>query len=316
MQHTLDQIVIVPRNGYANRLQAWASAAIMGAQLEVPVRVAWEPETIAPAGAMDLFCPSAVTRTFLDPDSLTALVGCRHQGLPRYLSVDSARRLIVLAGHDRGEQAFMGDLVTALADECSPTTLVLIAGGKFRLGSDGDFARQRAAFYGRLPWRQEIDAAVEAACADRLEFVGLHVRGTDRSREAPPPHKIRKALGLLREVGPTSLFIAADSEEARAHWTDETRELGFEPWSRVAITRDRTLVAEGFDAVTDWRILGRSQGMVFTAASSFGEEAAVSTGRPLDSIALSASPARQRARAAGDWVVAAATYPARRLRRR
>lgn len=44
MDHHLDRIVVVPRNGYVNRLQGWASAAILAAQLDASLHVLWEPE--------------------------------------------------------------------------------------------------------------------------------------------------------------------------------------------------------------------------------------------------------------------------------
>lgn len=314
MKHALDQLVIVPRNGYVNRLQAWASAVILGAQLDTPVSVVWEPERIAPAQALDLFSESAVRRTFWDVEQVTSVVGGAHQDLPRYLTLDPDRRIVVLAGHDRGEQAFMGELLSALAAPCEPTSLVVIAGGKFHLDTHEDFDRQRRVFYEAVPWRADIGDAVAAATHERSPYVGLHVRGTDRSREAPPAHAVREALARLKELGPTSLFIAADTEDARLRWTDEALSLGFEPWSRASVNRDRTVVAEGVDAVIDWRVLGKAQAIVHAASSSFGAEAAVCTAQPSACIALTASPSRQRLRAAGDWATAAVTYPRRRWR--
>lgn len=314
MQHALEHLAVVPRNGYVNRLQAWASAAILGAQLDVPVSVVWEPERIAPAQALDLFSESAVQRSFLDVEKLTSLVGGAHQDLPRYLTLDRDRQLVILAGHDRGEQAFMDELLTTLADTCEPKTLVVIAGGKFHLDTHEGFDRQRRVFYETVPWRAEIGDAVTAQTDGRPVYVGLHVRGTDRSREAPPARAVREALGQLKEVGPTSLFIAADTEAARLRWTDEARHLGFEPWSRSSINRDRTVAAEGVDAIIDWRVLGKAEAIIHAAASSFGEEAAVCTAQPSSCIALTASPARQRLRAAGEWATAAVTYPRRRWR--
>jgi len=312
MQHALEHLVIVPRNGYVNRLQAWASAAILGAQLDVPVSVVWEPERIAPAEALDLISESEVRRSFWDVEQLTSLVGGAHQTLARYLTVDADRRLLVLAGHDRGEQAFMGELVDALADPCAPTSLVVIAGGKFRLDTHEDFDRQRRLFYERVPWQTEIVDAVAATTDGRPPYLGLHVRGTDRSREAPSARAVREALRQLKELGPTSLFVAADTEASRLCWTDEALRLGFEPWSRTEVNRDRRVVAEGVDAVIDWRILGMAQAIVHAASSSFGEEAAVCTAQASACIALTASPSRQRLRAAGEWATAAVTYPRRR----
>ena len=310
---TLDQIFVVPRNGYINRLQAWASAEVMGGQFNVPVRVVWEPAPLAPARATDLFALSAINQKFCSADEFTTIVGCTHEELPRYLYVNSKQRLVSLAGHDLGEQVFMADLAAAVKHKSAPKVLVLIAGGKFCLNGTRDFAHHRANFYKKLPWKSEIDSAVETSCASQNHFVGLHIRGTDRSREAPPPRKVRHALRRLREVGPTSLFVAADSEHEQIRWLDEARRFGFEAWSREVETRDRRLVDESFGAIVDWRVLSRSLAMVYTASSSFGHEAAINAGNPGANISLSASLARQRARSAWCWAFAAATYPARRL---
>ena len=279
MEHHLDQVVVVPRNGYVNRLQAWASAAILAAQLDVPLRVMWETEEPAPAAPTDLFDSSVVARSFWERSRLDTLVDGAHEDLPRYLTHDRERDLIVLAGHDRGEQAFMGQLAAMLLGLEEPTTLVVIAGGKFHLPTDEDFTRQRAVFYRQLAWHPDLNARMAAELVDNADYVALHVRGTDRSLEAPTARTIRAGLSALADsTEERSLFIAADSGDSRDRWSDEAAVLGFVPWSVRAIDHDRGKATAGLDAMLDWRLLGRSRAIVYTAASGFGEEAAVATG--------------------------------------
>ena len=311
MQTSLDQVVVVPRNGYVNRLQAWASAAILSAQLDVPLRVLWEPQEPAPAAADDLFDPAAVRRSFVQRADVAALA--THEDLPRYLTHLPDQRLIVLAGHDRGEQAFMGPLAALLLGLDEPTTLVIIAGGKFHLPTDDDFVRQRCLFYDRIPWHPELDAALAGHLAPHPHYVGLHVRGTDRSREAPPARVIRRGLQALADASDErELFVAADSPESRDRWSDEAAGLGFQPWSPAAIDHDRTRAEAGRDAMLDWRLLGHATALVYPAASSFGEEAAVATGHVTACIPLTASESRQRVRGIGELGRSALTYPTRR----
>ena len=221
--------------------------------------------------------------------------------------------LIALAGHDRGEQAFMGPLAAMLLGLEEPCTLLVIAGGKFQLPTDEDFIRQRSVFYRRLAWHPDLDRRVQEELRERPAYLALHVRGTDRSLEAPPARTIRAGLQQLADsTDERSLFIAADSAESRDRWTVEASVLGFTPWSVPSIDHDRSSAAAGRDAMLDWRLLGHATALVYTAASSFGEEAAVATGNFAGCIPLSATPSRQRARSAAQLGRAAATYPRRK----
>lgn len=309
--HALDRVVVVPVNGYVNRLQAWASAAILGAELDVPVQVVWEPEPFAAAPAATLFGERAL-RSFVSPDDLTAVLGRPHRDLPRYLHLDRERSVVTLAGHDLGEQAFMEGLVAALADPTAPRTLIVIAGGKFSLpGSEAGFDRRRRVFYDSIDWNPAVAERVATLLRDREPYLGLHVRGTDRSREAPTTRAIREAVaGLAADTGIETLFIAADSASSRERWRDIATTLGLRAWTSGDIAFDRAESAAGVDALTDWVLLGRSQAVVHSAESSFGQEAAVATGRP--PVALRASDARQRVRSALAVGRSAVTYPSRR----
>lgn len=314
MASALTDLVVVPRNGYVNRLQAWASSAILARELGAHLAVAWEPEPVAPAEFDDLFRRDPEACSVLTPDTLTARLGGPHSGLPRYLTVDADRRLVILAGHDRGEQAFMGELDAALAHPCAPTTLVMIAGGKFTHGQDADFAAQRRAFYRELPWQTTISTRVADAVKGRPPFLGLHVRGTDRSRTAPTASMIRGAVtDLVESSGIRSVFLAADSAQAREQWSAALRSMGLDPWTMPSVELDRSTRAAGVDALVDWCVLGRSAGLVYSAASSFGEEAAVCAGEP--SIGLTAGAGLQQGRALRDLAASVVTYPKRRLGR-
>lgn len=315
ISHSLDRIVVVPRNGYVNRLQAWASAAILGAELDVPVQVLWESEPIAPARASDLFSNDRVRVSFIDTAAVTELLGQPHEAMPRYLTIQPSRQLVILAGHDLGEQSLMDPLVSALNDSCRPTALVIIAGGKYHLPNSGDFVRQRQVFYERLEWHPTIAERVSKAMKDRPPFIGVHVRQTDRSREAPTTQAIRAAVTeLAGRTGLQSLFIAADSPSAREQLAREVRALGLDPWWTGGIDFDRASAQAGQDAMVDWVLLGRARAIAYSATSSFGEEAAVAAGSSVASIALSASRSRQRLRDAARLGRAAVTYPNRHWR--
>lgn len=310
---SLERLIVVPRNGYVNRLQAWASSAVLAAQFDVALEVAWDTEPMAPASAEDLFARSQPGTTFLSEQQLRERIGLDHRSLDRYVTVDRGRRLVTLAGHDRGEQALMADLLAALHDPCAPTTLLIIAGGKFHLPQATSFAQQRKLFYARLAWSDAVRRRTDEAMQDRSPFLGLHIRGTDRSMQAPTPRAIHSALGELAEREQlASVFIAADTTTSLGHWTAEATRMGLEPWSLPEPDLDRATANAGIDAVVDWRILSKARGMVFSAESSFGEEAAVAGGIVDSSFPLRASDTRQRVRRAGAFGRAAVTYPRRR----
>ena len=316
IQHSLQRIVVVPRNGYVNRLQAWASAAILGGELGVPVEVLWEPESVAPATSSQLF-GTQLEATFIDADALRRITPTPHADFPRHLTVDSTQRLVVLAGHDLGEQHFMAEMPAALASECRPTVLVVIAGGKFVMGDANTFEEKRREFYDGITWHPVISDAVSEAIKGRSAFSGLHIRQTDRSREAPTPRAIRSALRRLHEMnGTQSLFVAADSSEARSLWMEEARRIGFSPWSTNSTDYDRSRDVAGQDAIIDWLLIGKAQTLIYSASSSFGEEAAVLTGNFEGRQALTASAPLQvirDARRLGNTVV---QYPRRAMEQR
>jgi hypothetical protein len=313
---SLQRIVVVPRNGYANRLQAWASAAIIAAQWDVPLMVFWDPEAIAPAAPTDLFAASLVSRSFIDDGAFHRLAGRHPADIPRYLTVDQDRSLVVLAGHDRGEQVFMPQVERLLTDSSRAWTLVIIAGGRFRLSNGEGFSHQRGIFYRRLQWSEKLEERVARGLATNREFVALHIRQTDRSRTAPTQQQVRDGLQRLRDRTATrSLFVSADTSTALHDWKERARRLGFVAWSMDGVDHDRRQVRSGIDALADWRILAASEALVHPANSTFSEEAAVASGHPERAIPLQASPARMRLRQWSESVHTAATYPARRLSR-
>lgn len=312
--HGLERIIVVPRNGYANRLQAWASSAILAAELDVPVKVLWEPEPVAPATAEQLFSPTLLRTSFIESSEVTEVLGRPHTDWPRYLNVE--RDVVVLAGHDLGEQHFMPELLETLVREPLPRLLVIIAGGKFHLPDSTNFELQRRVFYSRIDWSEAIRDRVDLLRADHHEYLGLHIRQTDRSITAPTAKRIRAALAELHmRTGIASLLVAADTDEARQHWQNTAIKLGLEPWTSDAREYSRSQAAAGIDAIVDWHLLGGARALVYPAASSFGEEAAVVTGNKTACIALDASRRLQHFRASLGVGRSVLSYPLRRMGR-
>lgn len=308
----LERIIVVPRNGYINRIQAWASSSILAGSLEVPCQVMWEPEPVAAATAADFFTHEAVDTNFIARGELDDLLQVPHENLPRYLNVLGSTGIAVLAGHDLGEQHFMPQLLDLMNSSIHIHTLVIIAGGKFSFESTEIFARHRANFYSNLPWNPQIRERVSVRPAVAHSYVGLHIRGTDRAIAAPTTSSVVTALKTLTSASNSlSLFIAADTHEARLTWEQQAQSLGFVPWTLEPRSLDRSSIVAGVDAMADWICLGEASRIVYSATSSYAEEAAVATTHFEDCIALQAGPSRQGIRKASRLGRSVLTFPNR-----
>jgi len=294
---TLERIVVVPVNGYANRLQAWASASIMAAHFDASTQVCWETEDVAPAGAADIFAGDVIRDCFIDSSRVSDLLGKPHSQMPRYLTIDQDRGVVFLAGHDRGEQPLMPALMHALNASSGISTLVVAAGGKFHVPNEVDFKEKRRQFYANICWHSDIVSRLQATLMVEQPYIGLHIRQTDRSREAPTLRAIERALRTLsKRSGLTNVFIAADTSTARTEWTHRTAQLGLTPWTSDAVIFDRHDERSAPDAIVDWLLLGRASGLIYSAASSFGQEAAIMNARQDWTLPLEASPGLQTRR--------------------
>lgn len=229
---------VVPWNGYVNRLQAWASADFLAQRLSVKLHVCWEPETVSPTELQNLFAASVLADTFVTADDFVNRFGADHSEFPRYLSTDPERNLIVLAGHDRGEQAFMGELTARIAASTGDVQMIIIAGGHFHGTSNTSPVLHRNQFYTHMQWAPAVKSLVDGVTHPHM-FLGAHIRGTDRSLTAPRPRQITEALSRVAErEGTRSIFVAADSPEVRDEWRTRLQRIGLEPWGLTDIDHD------------------------------------------------------------------------------
>jgi hypothetical protein len=291
------RVIVVPRNGYVNRMQAWASASILANAWNAGLDVAWEREEIAAAQLNDLVRTEDLAGRYITPAELTDVLGVPHQSMDRYLTIDRDRGTAFLAGHDWGEQAFMDQLHDALVDGPTISTVVIVAGGKFCLPGTADFASKRRQFYLELPWVSPISDDVASLSDSMAAYLGLHIRETDRSNDAPTRKAITSAiLEISKDSQMTNVFLAADTPEARRWWSAHLERLGLSVWSNPDDHLDRNDARSGPAAMVDWLTLGRAEGLVFSAASSFGHEAAVMCGDTALVRGLRASPVRRYSR--------------------
>jgi len=286
------RVIVVPRNGYINRLQATASASILADQLGAELSVCWLPQEAAPA-AREIVFGSAPSLKYVAEPELTEILGFDLGSFPHYVNshvVSGVGRVVTFAGHERGEQP----LVTQLAHELQSDdweVLVIVAGGRFLLEAGNEsnewdsekFRAARQSWYQALELDPEIESTVNSIPSE--PFIGLHLRYSDRSHQAPSRSEIQRAVvSLCAQLGVRRVFLASDSVEQREYWQKLLPALGLFPWDLE--TEIISGLAGAQSALADWRVLSRSQALVYFGESSFGYEAAVASGRFAESIAL------------------------------
>ena len=288
----MQRVIVVPRNGYINRLQATASASIIADQLGAEMAVCWLPQKAAPAARETVFGLDSSLKFVTEPE-LTGILGFDLGSFPHYVNahvVSEVGRVVTLAGHERGEQPLM----TQLAQELQSSdweVLVILAGGRFffEAGSQSNewdsemFRTARESWYQPLELAPEIENSVNSIPSE--PFIGMHLRYSDRSHQAPSRSEIQRAVvSKCQQLGLNRVFLASDSLKERVYWQKLLPTLGIFPW--VLETENCSEHAGAQLALADWRVLGRSQALVYFAKSSFGYEAAVASGKFTECTAL------------------------------
>jgi hypothetical protein len=318
---TIERVLVYPRSGYSNRLQAMASAAILANRLGADFRVCWETEDVVPDGPEMTFGPGYCAAVMVTAEHCRSEWGIVRQEMPRYFHSLPEQGLIVLAGHDRGEQVFMPQLRAALATASPSTTLVVIAGGQFFLDSDASpsvdwragFRRERHEYYSHTPLNPAIESAARGELNERARYIGLHLRYTDRAHQTPFDGEIREALQRAsQESGLHDVFVATDNRATREKWSAIIAEIGMRPWSVDHGSWDRSVSGSGHAALVDWRILTRAERLVYFAESTFAEEAAVASRGYDSSFPLAANALRSTLVRAQEFARNVVTYPRRR----
>jgi hypothetical protein len=250
------------------------------------------PQQAAPA-ALETVFGSVSPLKFVTESDLTGILGFDLDSFPHYVNshvVSGIGRVVTLAGHDRGEQPLMTQLIEELQSS-DWDELVIVAGGRFFLEAGNEsnewdsekFRAARQSWYQSLALAPVIDNTVKLIPSE--PFVGLHLRYSDRSHQAPSRLEIKRAVvSMCAQAGVGRVFLTSDSAEQREYWQKLLPSMGLSPW--VLGTDTLGELAGAQLALADWKILGQAQALVYFAESSFGYEAAVASGRFAASIAL------------------------------
>jgi hypothetical protein len=285
-------------SGYINRLQSLASSWILAEQVGAEFSACWVPFEFVPGPTTDTFSSDFCARYLVSEDHVRDTYGITVSEIPRYVSQGATGGWVGLRGHDRGEQALLPELVDLINGQETIPLLVIVAGGTFHLGDPSDrvastaFLQAKRDFYRGLPLHEGIESAVARELeSDPRPYIGLHLRYSDRSHQAPLPRAIVTALRDASESsGIGRVFIASDTGAQLSEWHERVRDMGLEPWSVTHETIDRRDPRSGHAALIDWRLLGNSERLVYFAESSYATEAAVAAGAWESSIALRGHP--------------------------
>jgi hypothetical protein len=317
------RVLVFPVNGYLNRLQALASAALLARQFEAPLHVCWTHFSMVPGPPSDTFAAGWCDEFILTEDQARSAFHVGLDDVPRYVTTSADGTWIGLRGHDLGEQALMGELLAALEAAPAPVDLVIVAGGSFDITDPAalegqwseTFLAAKRDFYRALPLNPAIEAAAcEFSSSHPRGYLGLHLRYSDRAHQAPTPWAIKRALARqAAETGLTDVFIASDSGRARADWARRVEGMGLRPFHLSGSFAALGAATSAGPALGDWRVLGGSARVVFFAESSYSVEACVASGTWGSSDALPTSRARALGHRGLTLAKSALTYPSRRL---
>ena len=311
----VERVVIIPRNGYVNRLQALVSAQILAEELDASLGVDWIPQPAAPAVVSDVLESGAWDSHMADasevlPDGMTP------DTVP--IGVTKAPgEVLLLAGGILGEQAFMPQLRNEFKQ--NPAVIVIVAGGKFWLQGDrelsttqaADFRTLRCDRYAHLPLNSAIESSAKQFISSLPEsYLGLHLRYSDRNFQAPLRRTIKHAVAEQRSTSENTIFVCGDDPRRVNRWSDYLAQHGWDVRMNET-SQDNASSRRPASALVDWRILASSSRVTFFAESSFGEEAAVASGHFDESLGLPPSRLRASAMRAGMLIRSAVTYPSR-----
>jgi len=272
-------LVLIAKNGLGNRFRAMASGWSLAHTLGRNFEVLWEPFDGSATRPGDLFVEPEVFR-FITPEEAGSR-GIRSETIPAYLT--DRPELLSLRGYDKGEQLFIAQFVDLA--EAHPDRPAVIAAGNFFHPTAGSRSRgssrldrltrsDRTRLLNTLRFRESIVQSAAKVRPSR-DYLGLHLRGTDRRKEAASPERlIRTALATSRRKGVKEVFICSDDAELRSRAANELQRAGFDVFFDPFPPARRDVEGEQ-QAAADFINLMHASILVGPHASTFSTEAAV-----------------------------------------
>lgn len=270
-------LVLIPKNGLGNRFRAMASGWSLARTLGRDFDVLWEPFDGSATQPEDLFQEPEEFRFISSEEAASR--GIRSETVPDYL-IDQPE-LLSLRGYDKGEQNFIAEFLRVA--QAHPERPAVIAAGNFFHPKAGNQSRSSARL-DRLtrPDRVELlhtlrfrEAILESATKVRpsTDYLGVHLRGTDRRKEAASPERlIRTALATGRRKRVKEIFICSDDADLRFLAAKDLEKAGFDVFFDPFPPARRDVEGEQ-QAAADFVNLMHASILVGPQASTFSTEA-------------------------------------------
>ena len=267
-------LILIAKNGLGNRLRAIASASQLSQLLGPELLVFWPPYDGAATDWDDLF-DQPREFTFINSREAESR-GVMDAEIPQGLHESSY--MVTLRGGGVGEQIYIRDFSSLAQKNCS-ALCVVVSGGYFdsRARNIRQVARLSASsrrhLVQHLPIKSEILELAEAA-RPVGPYIGLHLRGTDRRKEAASPQRLTNiAKRVATRQGVNEVFICADSEPLRTSAVEQLSGAGLQVHFDSYLPTRRDVEGEKH-ALADFVNLRSSTHLVGALASTFATEAA------------------------------------------
>jgi hypothetical protein len=270
-------LIVLPVNGYMNRIQAIVSGWLLATQLNYEFKVYWVPEKNAPSNVDDIFNADFLQNYFIDSNQWKIFSTLGPNNFPKYLTFLNGD--VFIQGLDKGEQKFIQRMVNV--EIKNHTRNIYIKGGSnFYATIFNDFTSfqisKKNLFHVNL---FSADLLVDFNKFKSIlpsNYIGLHLRSTDRIFEFPPDKKLlRKILEISVLIDTRDVFIATDNPIVLEKWSELLRHNGLIVHAQTNITYDRTNLGSAKSALLDWLALVNCTSLIQTGFSTFSEEAFV-----------------------------------------
>lgn len=253
----------------------WFLARTLGRDFEV----LWEPFDGSATQPEDLFEEPEEFRFISSEEAASR--GIRSKAIPDYLT--DQPDLLSLRGYDKGEQSFIPEFLCVA--QAHPERPAVIAAGNFFHPKAGSQSRDsdrldaltradRTRLLNTLRFRESILKSANKV-RPSTDYLGVHLRGTDRRKEAASPERlIRTALATGRRTGVKEVFICSDDAELRSLAAKDLEKAGFDVFFDPFPPARRDVEGEQ-QAAADFVNLMHASILVGPHASTFSTEAAL-----------------------------------------
>lgn len=275
------ELVIVPRNGLANRLRALASARFLAERLGVPLKMAWTPCSAIREGSSVVFEKGLPWETMEVAHSVLGVATREFSSAPvpkalRQTYLRSGRDVIIV-GNRWGEQWAVNKFLGELENGLSPNRVTIISGGNFfPRGAEAIWLTHKSDAYREIEWNADVLGCARDVTSRRS---AIHLRFGDLAGLAPPPRALSAAIRSAEEHVPREVVVFSDDYDRAqeyvreiGEWVTAVRAIDLD--TREQCSPPSTLVA----ASADWVSMTEARAVFHFAHSSFGEEAGIAAG--------------------------------------